>query len=100
MEDDVGRLFDDDAVLQRTARGQAAVLRAVSPLSPAAQLLLTAVNGFTPLRPLLDLLPLRAEEVRTAIVELYRYGLLEPRAEAGRRDLDSAMRIRTRVSAA
>ena len=70
-------VLGDDLVLRRTTAGARAVLWSQAELSAIERRLLLTVNGYTPLRTLLDL-SFVGDDAQQAIDYLLAKGLVEP----------------------
>ncbi len=70
-------LLDDGAVYKRTSFGQRELLRGFDESAGPAMRMLARVNGYTPLRQLIELAPEDARDLVRVLPELVERGLLE-----------------------
>ncbi len=70
-------LLEDGAVYRRTVLGQRELLRHFDDTSDAAMRILARVNGYTPLRQLIELAPDDARELIRVLPELVDRGFIE-----------------------
>ena len=76
MEKFAAKLFDDAAVIRRTAGGQMELVQRRLPMSTQSARLLSLVNGYTGLRDLLDM-GFGGADVREDLQWLVDAGLVE-----------------------
>ncbi len=70
-------LLVDEAVYQRTRRGQRRLLAAEEPAMSPSLRLLARVNGYTNLRSLVDMAPGEARDIARSVRELFADELIE-----------------------